>query len=225
MLDDVNTAPNRRSRNAGLGAVAFGVMTLVAMFLSDSPGGSYSAADVSTYLSRGDRPTQLISFFLAMFAIPGLVYMLAHLRDTLAATPERHRAASIVWGTGLAAAACFAIGWGVDGGQIFAHWEGGSAVAIPAPVTYLISEIGVVFIFGCGAMLLGFALITCTLSAKGLLPTWLRGVVFLIGMCGVAGLAWATFFVMLLGTAGVGIWLMTRGREATSRELAVSPTA
>ena len=110
MLDDTNTALGRRARGAGLGAVAFGVMTLAATFLSDSPGGNYSASDVATYLSRGARPTQLISFFLAIFAIPGLVWMLAHLRDTLAATPERQRAASIVWGTGLAAAACFASG-------------------------------------------------------------------------------------------------------------------
>ena len=133
MLDDANTVLSRRARGAGWGAVAFGVMTLAAMFLSDSPGGNYSASDVATYVSRGDRPTQLISFFLAMFAIPGLICTLAHLRDTLAASPERRRAASIVWGSGIAAAACFAIGWGVDGGQIFAHREGGSAIVVPAP--------------------------------------------------------------------------------------------
>jgi len=224
MMDDANIALSRGARGAGIGAVAFGVMTLAATFLTDSPGGSYSASDVATYLSHGDRPTQLISFFLAIFAIPGLVCMLAHLRDTLAATPERHRAASIVWGTGIAAAACFAIGWGVDGGQIFAHWEGGSAIIVPAPITYLISEIGVVFVFGCGAMLLGFALITLTLNSRELLPGWLRGLVLVFGLCGVAGLAWATFFVMLFGTGVLGVWLVARGRGAAARDLALHPS-
>ena len=224
MLDDLNTALSHRARGAGVGAVAFGVMTLAATFLSDSPGGSYSASDVSTYLSRGDRPTQLISFFLAIFAIPGLVCVLAHFRDTLAATPERRRAASIVWGTGLAAAACFAIGWGVDGGQIFAHWEGGSAIIVPAPITYLISEIGVVFVFGCGAMLLGFALITLAISSRALLSRKMRGLVLVLGLCGVAGLAWATFFVMLLGIAGVGGWFLARGRAETAGDLKLHPT-
>jgi hypothetical protein len=166
----------------------------------------------------------LISFFLAIFAIPGLVCVLAHLRDTLAATPERERAASIVWGTGLAAAACFAIGWGVDGGQIFAHWEGGSAIVVPAPITYLISEIGVVFVFGCGAMLLGFALITLAISSRALLPGRVRGLVLVFGLCGVAGLAWATFFVMLLGIAGLGGWLLARGHGATTRDLTLHPS-
>ena len=224
MLDDITTAPSRGAKGAGLGAVAFGVMTLAATFLSDSPGGGSSASDVATYLSGGDRPTQLISFFLAIFAIPGLVWTLAHLRDTLAATPERQRAASIVWGTGLAAAACFAIGWGVDGGQIFAHWEGGSAIIVPAPITYLISEIGVVFVFGCGAMLLGFALITLAINSRALLPGKMRGLVLVLGLCGVAGLAWATFFVMLLGIAGLGGWLVARGRTATARDLTLHPS-
>ena len=50
-----------------------------------------------------------------------------------------------------------------------AHLEGGGRSAISPAVTYLISEIGVVFIFGCGAILLGFALIVLMLNSRGIL--------------------------------------------------------
>ena len=80
------------------------------------------------------------------------------------------------------------------------------------------------FVFGCGAMLLGFALITSRVSSRGLLPGWLRGLVLVLGLCGVAGLAWATFFVMLLGIAVLGGWLLARGHGATTRDLTLHPS-
>ena len=80
------------------------------------------------------------------------------------------------------------------------------------------------FVFGCGAMLLGFALITFAISSRALLPGRLRGLVLVLGLCGVAGLAWATFFVMLLGIAGLGGWLLARGRGATARDLTLHPS-
>ena len=79
---------------------------------------------VGDHVESYDSATNTLAGAAKQIGAGGCV--LAHLRDTLAASPERRRAASIVWGTGIAAAACFAIGWGVDGGQIFAHWEGGS---------------------------------------------------------------------------------------------------
>ena len=173
------------------------------------------------YVSSGERASQLLAFFLAMCAIPALISTLAHIRDAVATSPDRGRAASLIWGSGIAAAACFALGWGVEGGQIIAHLEGGSAIVIPPAVTYLISEIGVVFIFGCGAMLLGFALITLMLSSRGLMPNWLRRVTLVVGICGVAGLAWATFFALLVGMVVIGAWLVAAGRAQPSHKLAV----
>jgi hypothetical protein len=196
-------------------------MTLAATFISDVPGGNYTSAQVSGYVSRGERASQLLGFFLAMCALPGLICMLAHVRDALASRPEHRRASSLVWGCGIAAAACFAIGWGVDGGQILAHLEGGSAVVIPPAVTYLIAEIGVVFVFGCGAMLLGFALVTLMVSSRGLMPAWLRRLTLVFGLCGIAELAWATFFALLLGTAVIGAWLIAADRSQASPKVAV----
>ena len=76
------------------------------------------------------------------------------------------------------------------------------------------------FVFGCGAMLLGFALITLVLSSRGLMPAVARRAL-VVGLCGVAGLAWATFFAMLLGIAGLGGWLVAAGRAQPSHKLAV----
>jgi hypothetical protein len=221
MQTDERNAMTSKPLAAGVGALAFGAMTLAATFISDAPGGGYTSAQVAGYVSRGERASQLLAFFLAMCALPGLICMLAHVRDALATSPEHRRASSLVWGSGIAAAACFAIGWGVDGGQILAHLEGGSAIVIPPAVTYLVAEIGVVFVFGCGAMLLGFALVTLMVSSRGLMPNWLRRLTLVFGLCGIAGLAWATFFVLLLGTAVLGTWLIAAGRTQASHELAV----
>jgi hypothetical protein len=196
-------------------------MTLAATFISDIPGGNYTGSQVAAYVSDGDRASQLLAFFLAMFAIPGLIATLAYMRDVLGTSPDRRLAASLVWGSGIASAACFAVGWGIDGGQIFAHLEGGSAVVISPAVTYLIGETGVVLVFGCGAMLLGFALITLMISSRGLMPNWVRRLMFAFGICGVAGLAWATFFALLVGVAVIGAWLIAGGRSQASRAVAV----
>jgi Na+-driven multidrug efflux pump len=57
------------------------------------------------------------------------------------------------------------------------------------------------------------------------LPAWVRGLVLVIGLCGVAGLAWAAFFAMLLGTAVIGVWLIAQARSAPTPSLAARPAA
>lgn len=100
--------------------------------------------------------------------------------------------------------ACFAVGWGITGGQVIAHLEGGRSIAIPPTLTYLISEIGVVFIFGCGAILLGLALIVLARSGRAVLPGWLYWLTLICGVAGIAGLAFFTFFVLMLWGLAAG---------------------
>jgi hypothetical protein len=114
----------------------------------------------------------------------------------------------------LAAAASFGVGWGVAIAQPIAHAEGGSGVSIAPAVTYLISETGVVFVFGSGAILLGLALIVLMLGSGLPFPTWLRWFTWLAALCGIAGLAFFTFFVLLIWALAVGIWLLSTGRTA-----------
>jgi hypothetical protein len=196
----------------GAGAIAFSVMTLAAVQVANAPGGNYSASTVADYLAHGHRVAVIVVTHLALLGILGLVCLLAYLREAISVVPGNRRAGSIVWGTGLVAAASFAIGWGVVGGQVVAHLEGGREIAIPPAVTYLLSEVGVVFIFGAGAVLLGFALIVLMLSSGAVFPRWLRWLTLIAGVCGIAGLAFFTFFVLLILVAVVGVWLLATAR-------------
>jgi hypothetical protein len=204
----VERSDNRNAFSAGIGGIAFSVLTLVAVIVANTPGGNYSTSQVTDYLASGHRVPVIVVFHLALLGLVGLVALLAHLRDSLPS-----RAASIVWGIGLTAAACFAIGWGIAVGQVIAHLEGGNAIAVSPAVTYLISQIGVVFIFGCGAILLGLTLIVLTLNAKALLPGWLRWFTLACGLAGVAGLAFFTFFLFMLWGLASGLWLLSVARR------------
>jgi hypothetical protein len=206
---------------AAFGGIAFSILTLVAVTVANPPGGNYSASQITDYLARGHRVAVIVVFHLALLGLLGLIALLAHLRSLL---PDR-RSATIVWGTGVAAVACFAIGWGIVGGQVIAHLEGGNAIAVSPAVTYLTSEIGVVFIFGCGAILLGLALIVLMLNAGTVLPGWLRWLTLVCGIAGVAGLAFFTFFVLMLWGLVIGLWLATAGRHTTSAGAAMQARA
>jgi hypothetical protein len=194
---------------AGLGAIAFSVLTLVGVTVANPPGGNYSASQVSNYLAHGHRIAVIVVFHLAMLGLLGLIAVLTYLRDQL----DSRRAAGVLWGAGLASAACFAVGWGIIGGQAVAHLEGGRSIAISPAVTYLLSEIGVVFIFGCGAILLGLALIVLMLNAGAFLPRWLRWLTLVCGIAGVAGLAFFTFFILMLWGLTTGAWLVATVRQ------------
>jgi hypothetical protein len=204
---------------AGAGAVAFGALTFVAASLSKNPGGGYKASDVAGYLAKGHRAPTIVAMYLGWLAVLGLICLLAHLRDLIDDVPGKGMAARIFWGTGVAAAASFALGWCVAGGQIIAHLEGGKAIIIAPPVTYLISELGVLFIFGSGSALLGFGLIVLMLASRRTLPGWLRWLTLVAGVCGIAGPAFFTFFVVLIWAIAVGVWLIA------AREVPAPPPA
>jgi hypothetical protein len=208
----------------GAGAIAFSVLTVVGVTVANAPGGNYRASNVTSYLAHGHRVAVIVVMHLALLGVLGLIYLLAYLRDVLSAVPESRRAGSIVWGAGLAAAASFAIGWAVVGGQVVAHLEGGSNIVIPSAITYLLSEIGVMFIFGSGAILLGFALIVLMLNSRNVLPAWLRRLTLVAGVCGIAGLAFFTFFALMFLLAVVGVWLVATARRSSSPALAAQPS-
>jgi hypothetical protein len=204
---------------AGIGAIAFSVSTVAALVVANPPGGNYSASNVTDYLAKGHRIAVIVVVQLALLGVVGLVYLLAHLRHLLAAGPAR----STFWGTGIAAAGAFAVGWAFVVGQVVAHWEGGSAIVIPLAVTYLISVIGVALIYGAGAILLGCALIVLVLNARGLLPSWLRWLTLVAGIAGIGGLAFFTFYVLMLWGIIVGLWLVALGLRSATTELAGQP--
>jgi hypothetical protein len=221
-------APDRdRPQNAlaaGLGALAFGVVTTAAIMIASAPGGSYSASEVASFVTKHHSVVVLVVFHLALLAIVGLVVALVHIRDSIAAAHRGGSAASVVWGCGVAGAAVMAGGWGILGGESVARLEGGSA-AVPAGVTYVLSEIGVMFIFGCGPILLGCALVAYAIRAAGLIPAWARWSTLVAGVAGIAGLAFFSFFVFMLWWVVVGAALIRGSRAAAPARLAASAGA
>ena len=200
---------------AGVGGIAFGVLTLVSVMVSKAPGGGFNPSDAADYLARGHRVVAILSAYMGWLGVLGLIFFLARLRELV--TPAGEWAANVFWGAGLAGAASFAVGWGVIGGQVVAHTEaggsGGTAISIAPDVTYLLSEVGVVFIFGSGATLLGFALIALMVGARATLPAWVRWSALVAGVCGVAGLAFFPFFLLLLWAAVIGVWVLTAAAD------------
>ena len=215
----------RRTIVAGVGGIAFSVLTVVGFAVSLAPGGGYKESNIADYLAKGHRPAVFVAFYLGLLGVLGLICLLAHLREAIDSTPDKQRTAAIFWGTGLAGAASFAIGWAIIGGQVVAHLEGGHSIVVPPPLTYLIGEIGVVMIFGSGAVLLGFALIALGLAAPATFPTWLRWLTLIAGVASLAGLAFFPFFLLILWGIVVGAWLLVAGRGSEQPAIAGQPSA
>jgi hypothetical protein len=187
-------------------------LTLVGFVFAEPPGGGYSESQIHDYLRSGHRPVVFVAFYLGLLGLLGLIFLLAHLRDSVNAAPGKQRTATILWGSGIAGVASFAVGWAIIGGQIVAHTEGGHKIVIAQPLTYLIGEIGVVMIFGSGAVLLGFALVALGLAAKPIFPAWLRWLTVVAGLGSIAGLAFFPFFLLLIWGVVIGVWLLVSGR-------------
>jgi hypothetical protein len=129
----------------------------------------------------------------------------------------------VVWGLGIAGTASFAAGWALVGGEAVARLERGSSPAVPASVTYLVSEIGAVFIFGAGAIMLGLALLAYAVRAADTLPAWLRWSTAVAGVAGIAGLAFFPAFLFMLWWILAGAWLIASSRRNAAAALTAQP--
>jgi hypothetical protein len=206
------------SRLAGVGGIAFGVLTSVFVLFGGAPGGNYVEADVANYVGASHFPIVIVTGYLAVLGVVGLICLLAYLREVVGAQPDRAVEANIFWGVGLASAASFAVGWGLSTGVPLAAAEGGSGAAVPHPVTYVLSDTFINVLFGSGAILLGFALIALMLGSRGSLPNWLRWVSLVAGVLALtAPFYFAAPAVPLWGIV-VGVWLLVArgGRLADS---------
>src|SRR5438105_15532634 len=99
----------RDRRLAGVGGIAF-VVSLVAAFTLFGPkGGRYSAAEIDTFVAQSSTGL-IVSIYLFVVSMLGLFVLMAYLSE---ACFDAHRYGRIAWGTSLAAAASFTIGWGL----------------------------------------------------------------------------------------------------------------
>jgi hypothetical protein len=201
-----------RSALAGVGSIAFGVLTIVGLALTNPPGGTYKASDAAKYVAKGHHVAVFASVYVLLLAVLGLLLLLAYLRELLSAAPDGERVARIFWAMGIGAATSFAIGWAIVLGNAIAHAFGGSGVVVDPAVTYLASELGFSVVFGPAAILLGFALIAFVIGGRALVPAWLRWSTLVAGVAGIVSLAFFPAVLVLLWGIVMGIWLLVPSR-------------
>jgi hypothetical protein len=204
---------------AGVGAIAFGAFTVVGT-LGGAPGGNYDEATVAQYVSIGHFPSVVITGYLALFGVVGLICTLAYLRDLIEAGNKM--VASIFWGIGLASAASFAVSWGLVTGVALAAAEGGSNASVGHQVTYVLSDASLNVLFGSGGILLGAALIALTLATRDQLPNWLRWVTLIAGVLATGAPFFFPAVAIPVWAIVIGVWLM---RGSTIPATAPNPTS
>jgi uncharacterized membrane protein len=214
-------------RLAGVGAIAF-VVSLVGGFTLFGPkGGAYSAGETAAFV--GQSPSGIIvSIHMFAVSIIGLIVLMAYLSANSCRGARQDR---IVWGTSLAAAASFLIGWGLYLAPSTSLIAGGPAID-PA-ISYTFISAGFVVLFGVGDVLLGIALLT--LATRGVvLPIWVRAFSALAGLSAIFSwaflLAWGwspnqwlpvPFYLVVLWGLVIGIWLLVSS-PSSDATLAVS---
>lgn len=197
---------------AGVGAIAFGAFTVVAVVVGGAPGGNYGESDVVNYVAIGHLPTVIVTGYLALFGVLGLICLLAYLREAISTEPGRIVAANIFWGAGIASAASLAVGWGLLTGIAVASAEGGSAASVPHPATYVLSDTILNVVYGSGGILLGFALVALMLGSRGILPNWLRWLTLVAGVLATTAPFYFSAPAIPLWGLVFGVWLLVAGR-------------
>jgi len=214
---------------AGAGAIAFSVfaapVSVVSLVVPSAPGGTYSESDVANYVSIGFLPTVIVTGYLALAGVLGLICLLGYLRELIGAEGGSKLAASVFWGAGLAATASMAVSWGLLTGIAVAAAEGGRAASVPHPVIYLLSDAGKNVLFGSGGILFGLALIALMVASRGRLPKWLRWLSLVVGVLAVASPALFPAFAIPIWGIVIGVWLIVAGRAATSATVATQRSA
>ena len=204
-----------RSRTvlAGIGGIAFSVLTFVALLIANPPGGTYKAHDAIKYVARGHHVAVFVSLYLLVLAVVGLIGLISYLRDAVVARPDGVRIGRLFAWLGLAGAILLAAGWGIVLGNAIAHAYGGRHLVVPPTTTYLASELGSALIWGPGAILLGFALFALAAGTAGTLPGWLRVATVVGGIGGILGPAFFPSLLVLVWALVIGIWLLVPGRR------------
>jgi hypothetical protein len=197
----------------GIGGIAFAVLTFAAFFVASPAGGTYKAADIGDFVAKGHRVAVIVATYLFLLGVAGLICLLARLRENIAggAATVTDR---IFWGTGLAAAAAFAVGWGIAISPALSRMYGGEGSGVPANVAYTVAEAGNVLIFGVGAILLGVALLALVVGAGATLPAWVRWTTALGAIAALASPAFFPFFLVLVWSLATGAWLLASRRGA-----------
>lgn len=218
-LDEIVQAPEtaRMKRSAtvaaGIGSIAFGLLTPTAFVVLGPMGGNYAAADVASYISSGHVVVAGAMALCGLLGVAGLVCLGAYLRQRAESEDSASIWPQTLWGLMLGAAICFAVSWGIIVSQPVGNNEAGVNLNIPPTITYAIGISGTEVVFESAATLLGFALILVATTNRPRLPAWLRWPTLVVGMLGITSLLFFTFFPLLLWGVVMGVWLLAGNRQ------------
>jgi len=201
-------------RLAGVGGVAFAVSLAVGFTLFGPKGGSYSAAEIDSFVAQTSGSV-IISIALFVISVTGLVVLIAYLSG---ASSDTGRGGQVSWATSLLAAAAFLIGWGIylaPSGSI-----GSGGPTIDPGISYLFTSAGMVILFGVGGVALGVTLFTLAMAGP-VTPAWVRAISGLAGISALltwpflVALQWSPnqwlpgpFYLVILWGLVIGIWLL-----------------
>ena len=204
----------RDRRGAGVGGIAFAVFLLVGFTLFGPKGGHYSAPEITTFVAQSSTGL-IVSVYMIVVSMIGLFVVMAYLSETCFGAYRRRR---VAWGTSLAAAVSFAIGWALYLAAPISASSGGPALD-PA-TSYALISAGFVVLFGVGGILLGLALLTLAIGGHSA-PRWFRAFSGLAGLS--AFFSWAfllasnwspnqwlpvPFYAVILWGLVIGVWLL-----------------
>jgi len=197
----------RKSALAGIGGIAFTVLTIVAVVIEHSPGGNYKASDVEKFLKHGHRPVVFVATYMAYLGVVGLVFLLTRLRDSIT-DPTRSTA---FWTLSVAGIGAWVAGWAVGAAVPVAMGIGGNSVVVAPTVTYVLFAAGYFTLAG-GAILIGLALLILVLSRPAF-PGWVRWAT-LVGAAGaIAAPAFFPFGLFFIWAIVIGVWLLAGDRS------------
>ena len=202
---------NSTRRAAGLGMVTYGIGTSLAFMAIGSPGGDYSDADVTRFVSSGHWALAITLAYVGAFASLGLLAFGNHMRRQLTSSGD------VLWGLLVAGTSTAVVGWFLVGGVAVAFAEGGTNLAtVPHPVVYMASEMSNLIAVCASAFFVGAAALV--LAARAGLPRGLRVVTYVAGGCGLLAAFWFPIFLFWLWAIAIGIWtLASKTHDVESR--------
>jgi len=194
----------RRSLVAGIGAIAFGVLPMVAFIVASPPGGDYKPSDIADFIAKGHRPAVFVSVYVVLLSAIGLLLLLARLRESVVGESRP----SLFWGFGVGAVAAWLAGYALAVTPALAlAFSGGKLHTLSAPFAYTLSEAGWAVMYGGGGLLLGCALVTFAIGTVTV-PAWMRWATLVAGVAALAALAWFPFFLVYIWAIVIGVGLI-----------------
>jgi hypothetical protein len=194
---------------AGFGALAFGILTFVALMIAAPPGGTYSTKDVDKYLAKGHRAAVFVAIYVLVVALIGMLLMLWRMREEIAGARS-----TIFWALSVASTASWLAGFAIVIAPAAAlAFSGGHLDTLPPTLTYTVAEAGWAVAYGAGGILLGCALLTYAIGPVAA-PAWVRWSTLVAGICAVASIAWFPQFLVFVWAIVIGIWTLVSKRSA-----------